>query len=224
MSHCQVMDESCASLAHESQLPASRWHFVAKRCFDIVVAAAALVMLSPFFAVVAILIKLDSKGDVLFRQQRWGKGNSIITVLKFRSMAEDLGDITGIAQTVIDDPRLTRMGRILRKTNIDELPQLINILIGDMSLVGPRCHAVGMRAAGVLYEDLVPEYHARHRVRPGLTGLAQVRGFRGPTDTAFKARARIKSDLYYIENFSLFLDVQIMLRTVRNELSGGTGF
>jgi lipopolysaccharide/colanic/teichoic acid biosynthesis glycosyltransferase len=224
MSHYQVIDESCTSLAGEFQSPASNWHYAAKRCFDMAIAAAALVVLAPFFAAVAILIKLDSKGDVLFRQQRWGKGNSIITVFKFRSMAEDLGDVTGIAQTVRDDPRVTRMGRILRKTNIDELPQLINVLLGDMSLVGPRCHAVGMKAAGVLYEDLVPAYHARHRVRPGLTGLAQVRGFRGPTDTAFKARARIKSDLYYIENFSLFLDMQIMLRTVRNELSGGTGF
>ena len=207
----------------------ARFHFfiahplIAKRVLDVVVAAVALVVLAPVFLVIAILIKLDSPGPVLFRQRRWGRDKTVIDVCKFRSMAVELCDPTGVVQTVHNDPRVTRIGRFLRKTNIDELPQLWNILRGDMSLVGPRCHAIGMQACGILYEDLVPSYHRRHRVRPGLTGLAQVRGLRGPTDTVFKARARIGADLFYIENFSLLLDIKIIIGTMRKEIFGGTG-
>jgi lipopolysaccharide/colanic/teichoic acid biosynthesis glycosyltransferase len=122
------------------------------------------------------------------------------------------------------DPRITRVGSALRQYSLDELPQLINVLKGDMSLVGPRCHAIGMKAAGVQYEELVPHYHQRHHMRPGITGLAQMRGLRGPTDTSAKSRARIACDLYYIENYSLMLDLKIAYGTVRNELLGGSGF
>ncbi|TQN56572.1 sugar transferase [Agrobacterium tumefaciens] len=209
----------------ESNISAfQRGQFALKRTIDIAGASIALVALAPVLLTVAVLVKFDSKGPVLFSQVRWGMNGRKIRVYKFRSMRTELGDATGVAQTVKNDPRITRIGAVLRRTNIDELPQLINVLKGDMSLVGPRCHAIGMLAAGRLYEDLVPHYHMRHRVRPGITGLAQMRGLRGPTDRSDKARARIVSDLYYVENFSVWLDIKIMVGTVISELRGGKGF
>lgn len=196
----------------------------AKRALDIAAAGSALIILLPLFLAVALLIRLDSPGPVLFTQVRWGKDCRKIRVFKFRSMRTDLCDATGVQQTVKGDPRITRIGAILRKTNIDELPQLLNVLFGDMSLVGPRCHAIGMQAAGMLYEELVPEYHLRHQVRPGMTGLAQVRGLRGPTDRPGKSRARIACDLHYVQNFSFWLDLKIIFGTIITELRGGKGF
>jgi lipopolysaccharide/colanic/teichoic acid biosynthesis glycosyltransferase len=181
------------------QTPMLKLQFAVKRLIDVFGAFSALLMLSPLFG-------------------------EKIRVYKFRSMRTDLCDATGVAQTVKNDPRVTKMGAILRKTNIDELPQLINVLKGDMSLVGPRCHAIGMFAGGRLYEDLVPNYHKRHTVRPGITGLAQMRGLRGPTDRADKARARIASDIYYVDNFSVWLDIKIIFGTLWSELKGGKGF
>lgn len=195
-----------------------------KRLFDVVVSASALIFLLPALLALAILIKLDSPGPILFKQKRWGKDGSVIVIHKFRSMKIDECDASGRRQTTVQDPRLTFVGAWLRRTNMDELPQLWNILIGDMSLVGPRCHAIGMMAAGRPYEELVPNYGARHTVRPGLTGLAQVRGLRGPTDRPSKAKARIACDLYYIQNYSIWLDLWIVFATIRNELKGGTGF
>lgn len=195
-----------------------------KRAFDITASGAAMFALLPLFLTVAAIIKLDSRGPVFFSQIRWGKGGKKIRVYKFRSMRTNLCDATGVAQTVKNDPRVTRIGAILRRTNIDELPQLLNVLKGDMSLVGPRCHAVGMLAAGIPYEELVPDYHRRHTMRPGLTGLAQMRGLRGPTDRPGKARARIACDLHYVENFSFWLDMRIIFGTVISELRGGKGF
>ncbi|MDO5894502.1 sugar transferase [Agrobacterium sp. Azo12] len=206
------------------QTPMLKLQFAVKRLIDVFGAFSALLMLSPLFGVVALLVKLDSKGPVFFSQIRWGMNGEKIRVYKFRSMRTDLCDATGVAQTVKNDPRVTKMGAILRKTNIDELPQLINVLKGDMSLVGPRCHAIGMFAGGRLYEDLVPNYHKRHTVRPGITGLAQMRGLRGPTDRADKARARIASDIYYVDNFSVWLDIRIIFGTLWSELKGGKGF
>jgi lipopolysaccharide/colanic/teichoic acid biosynthesis glycosyltransferase len=195
-----------------------------KRAIDIVVSTVALLVLLPALLVIAALIKIDSPGPIFFRQQRWGLNGRKIEVLKFRSMRVENCDLSGVNQTVENDPRLTRIGIILRKTNIDELPQLLNVLRADMSLVGPRCHAINMLAAGRLYEELVPEYHRRHAVRPGITGLAQLRGLRGPTVRPSKARARILSDLHYIEHYSLWLDIRIIFGTLLTELRGGSGF
>ncbi|WP_306410496.1 sugar transferase [Ectorhizobium quercum] len=204
--------------------PRKAIQFAMKRAFDIAASGATLLMLLPLFLTVAALIKLDSPGPVFFSQTRWGKDGKKIRVFKFRSMRTDLCDVTGVAQTVQNDPRVTRVGAVLRRTNIDELPQLLNVLKGDMSLVGPRCHAIGMLAAGIPYEELVPDYHRRHVVRPGLTGLAQMRGLRGPTDRPGKARARIACDLHYVENFSFWLDMRIIFGTIVSELKGGKGF
>lgn len=197
---------------------------VLKRGMDIVVSAVSLLILLPLLLVIAALIRLESPGSPLFSQSRWGRAGRKIKVLKFRSMRSDVGDPSGIKQTVKNDARITRIGSVLRKTNLDELPQLFNVLRGDMSLVGPRCHAIGMLAGGMLYEDLVPAYHRRHSVRPGLTGLAQMRGLRGPTDSIAKSRARVHSDLYYIEHFSFLLDVRIIFGTILSEIKGGKGF
>jgi lipopolysaccharide/colanic/teichoic acid biosynthesis glycosyltransferase len=201
-----------------------RMQLAAKRVLDIGVSLTALILLLPVMLAVALAIRLDSAGPVLFTQIRWGKDGSKFRVYKFRSMRTDLGDAKGITQTVPDDPRITRVGALIRKANIDELPQLLNVLKGDMSLVGPRCHALDMLAAGVPYEDLVPDYHRRHSMRPGMTGLAQMRGLRGPTDRPGKARARIACDLYYIDNFSISLDLRIMFGTLVTEFRGGKGF
>lgn len=195
-----------------------------KRSMDIAVSFSMLVILAPALLLIALLVRLESPGSPIFSQLRWGMNGRKIRIYKFRSMRADLCDASGVTQTVKDDPRVTRLGAFLRKSNLDELPQLFNVLKGDMSLVGPRCHAIGMLAGGVLYEELVPAYHQRHKMRPGLTGLAQVRGFRGPTDRVSKAKARINADLYYIQNFSFMLDVQIILGTVWSELRGGKGF
>lgn len=198
--------------------------FAIKRAIDISVSAVALAVLMPLFLVVAAAIKYENPGPVLFTQLRWGRGGKLIKIFKFRSMRSDLCDQSGVAQTVENDPRVTRIGALLRKTNLDEMPQLINILIGDMSLVGPRCHVPGMIAAGKLYEDAVDGYHLRHLVRPGLTGLAQVNGFRGPTDREDQAVGRFTHDLDYVRNFSVFMDIRILVGTVINEVRGGTGF
>nr|WP_316657001.1 sugar transferase [uncultured Gellertiella sp.] len=191
---------------------------------DTGLSALALLILAPLLLVIALAIKLDSPGPVLFTQVRWGRGGKKIRVFKFRSMRTDLGDASGVAQTTRGDPRITRIGDFLRRSNFDELPQLFNVLKGDMSLIGPRCHPVGMLAAGRLYEELVPEYHLRHAMRPGITGLAQMRGLRGPTVSAAKARQRIASDIHYVANFSIWLDLKILVGTVRNEVFKGSGF
>jgi lipopolysaccharide/colanic/teichoic acid biosynthesis glycosyltransferase len=201
-----------------------KWHFRAKRCLDVLGAFAGLLILAPVLLLIAMFIRMESKGSPLFSQLRWGRGGKKIRVYKFRSMRADLGDPSGVRQTIKGDTRITRVGAILRKTNLDELPQLINVLNGDMSLVGPRCHAIGMLAGGKLYEELVPNYQERHIVRPGLTGLAQMRGLRGPTDNAAKARARVYCDLYYIRNFSFVFDLRILVGTIVSEFKGGKGF
>ena len=165
-------------------------------------------------ALIAILIKLDSPGPVLFVQRRFGFNNEEIRVLKFRTMYIDRSDPTGAQRTVPDDPRVTRLGRILRLLSFDELPQLLNVVRGDMSLIGPRPHAIAMMAGGRPYGEAVEEYLHRHRVKPGITGWAQVNGLRGEVDTLEKAHARVAHDLYYIEHWSLWFDLKIFLRTV----------
>lgn len=194
-----------------------------KRMFDIVTSLAAIIMLSPLLIGVAIIIARTSSGKVLFKQKRDGLNGETIEVYKFRSMYEDRCDITGVAQTTRDDPRITPIGRVIRRTNIDELPQLFNILRGDMSVIGPRPHPIGMLAAGKPYEEIVPYYQSRHMMKPGLSGWAQANGLRGPTDDARTARARIEHDLAYIQNFSLWLDLKIVMTTLRNEFVQGSG-
>lgn len=201
-----------------------RLNFALKRAMDVVISLSALVILFPMLLFVAALVKTTSRGPALFSQIRWGMNGKKIRIYKFRSMYSNQCDSSGVLQTVLNDARVTPVGKILRRTNIDELPQLFNVLIGDMSLVGPRCHAIGMKAAGIPYEELVPWYHDRHSVRPGLTGLAQARGLRGPTDIASVSRLRIAYDLHYINTFSIWLDIKIIWWTLRSELAGGKGF
>lgn len=204
-------------------ISASDWQFAVKRSVDFLLALAALVALAPLLLTIAAIIRATSRGPVLFSQDRVGLGNRTFRIYKFRSMYTDRCDISGVDQTRDNDPRITPIGRFIRRTSIDELPQLLNVLKGDMSLVGPRPHVPGMLAAGVPYEDFVPGYAMRHVVRPGLTGLAQVNGFRGPTVDPVKARRRIECDLEYIRSFSVLLDLKIILRTVRSEFLSGSG-
>ncbi len=164
-------------------------------------------------ALVALAIKLDSKGPVLFRQKRYGFNNELIEVFKFRSMYVDQTDANAAKLVTKDDPRVTRVGRFIRKTSLDELPQLFNVLKGELSLVGPRPHALQAKAADRLYQDVVDGYFARHRVKPGITGWAQINGWRGETDTREKIQKRVEHDLYYIENWSVLFDLYILLKT-----------
>ncbi|ODR94152.1 undecaprenyl-phosphate glucose phosphotransferase [Methyloceanibacter stevinii] len=193
--------------------PIANWDVVKKWLFDKIVAFFAVVALAPVMALIAIAVKLDSKGPVLFKQKRLGFNNETIGVLKFRSMYVEGESPDGLEQVTRDDPRVTRVGRILRRTSLDELPQFFNVLKGDLSLVGPRPHALQSKAADKLYHDAVDGYFARHRVKPGVTGWAQINGWRGETDTAEKIERRVEHDLYYIENWSVMFDLYILLMT-----------
>jgi polysaccharide biosynthesis protein PslA len=197
---------------------------VRKRIFDIVMAGGALAFFAPLLLAIAVTIRLTSPGPALFFQYRYGYRNRRFKIYKFRSMRVDASDATGVKQTVAGDKRVTWIGKILRKISLDEIPQLINVLKGDMSLVGPRPHVPGMLAANLLYEDLVPYYFQRHSARPGITGLAQINGCRGSTVEAGRAISRIDHDLEYIEKWSLRLDITIILRTIRSEFLSGSGF
>lgn len=186
---------------------------VLKRLEDYVVALTALILLSPIMIATAILIKATSRGPVLFSQERFGFKNQRIQVLKFRSMYVDRGDVSGRRRTVKGDDRVTPVGRFIRRFSIDELPQLINVLRGEMSVVGPRAHAVAMTVGTQYYYDAVKTYVSRHRVKPGLTGWAQVNGSRGPVITLDQAETRLRYDLEYVNNWSLWMDIRIMVRT-----------
>ena len=193
--------------------PLMTYQAALKRAFDIVVSATILIALLPLLAAVAFAIKVDSRGPILFKQPRIGRGGAHFTVLKFRTMRDDAGDVLADKLTERHDPRLTGIGGFLRKTSIDELPQLLNVMFGSMSLVGPRPHALNAKANGALYRDVVPNYDARHRVKPGITGLAQILGWRGPTDTYAQIEQRVANDLRYISDWSFFLDLAIIVRT-----------
>ncbi len=202
-----------------SRRPISGWNAAAKWLFDKVIACVAILMLAPVMLAVAIAVKLESKGPAIFRQKRYGFNNELIEVFKFRSMYTDRADASAAKLVTKNDPRVTRVGRIIRKTSLDELPQLFNVLLGTLSLVGPRPHATQAKAADRLYPDVVDGYFARHKVKPGITGWAQINGWRGETDTAEKIQKRVEFDLAYIENWSVWFDLCILVKTPRALLS-----
>jgi Undecaprenyl-phosphate glucose phosphotransferase len=194
--------------------PIADWDVVMKWLFDKIVGALVLLCVAPLMALIAIAIKLDSKGPVLFKQKRYGFNNEMIEIYKFRSMYADQADATASRLVTRGDPRVTRVGRFIRKTSLDELPQLFNVVFtGNLSLVGPRPHAVHAKAENRLYDEAVDGYFARHRVKPGITGWAQIHGWRGETDSQEKIQRRVEHDLYYIENWSVLLDSYILLMT-----------
>lgn len=196
---------------------------VLKRGFDIAGASLLILAASPLLLAIAAAVRLSSPGPVFFSQPRYGLNAELFQIYKFRTMSVETEDRSGVAQTRRNDPRVTSVGKTLRRLNLDELPQLFNVLRGDMSLVGPRPHVPGMRAAGVPYEYLVPHYHLRHRVRPGMTGLAQINRLRGSTSDAKFARARIEYDIAYVNNWSPLLDLRILWLTFKTEVLRGSG-
>lgn len=193
--------------------PLGGWRGVTKRAEDLVIGSVLLLLCLPVMLLTAAAVALGSRGPVLLRQRRFGYGSSPFQIYKFRTMYYDESDLSGARATVKGDKRVTRVGRFLRASSLDELPQLLNVLRGEMSLVGPRPHPVEMLIEGVYYEDLVEEYLSRHRMKPGITGMAQISGSRGLVDTREKAQRRVDLDLHYIENWSLALDLRILWQT-----------
>jgi Undecaprenyl-phosphate glucose phosphotransferase len=200
--------------------PMYGWNSVLKRFADLAFAFIAVVVAAPAMLAIAVAIKLTSKGPVFFRQRRYGMDGKVIQVLKFRTMSvcEDGADVPQAKQC---DPRVTRVGAFLRRTSLDELPQFFNVLAGDMSVVGPRPHAV---AHNELYKKLIKNYMLRHKVKPGITGWAQINGWRGETDTVEKMESRVKYDLFYIENWSVWFDIKIMWLTVVKGFAGKNAY
>jgi len=194
--------------------PITDWNYLAKWLFDRIVGGLLLIAALPVMALCAMAIKFDSRGPVFFKQKRYGFNNELIEVYKFRSMYVEQTDASAVRLVSKDDPRVTRIGRWLRRLSLDELPQLINVAIkGNLSLVGPRPHALHAKAENQLYDEVVDGYFARHRVKPGITGWAQINGWRGETDTSEKIQRRVEHDLYYIENWSVLFDLYILART-----------
>ncbi|MFK7901621.1 MAG: undecaprenyl-phosphate glucose phosphotransferase [Nitratireductor sp.] len=193
--------------------PIADWDEVVKRMFDISFSIMGLIAFSPIMLATAIAIRLESKGPVLFRQKRYGFNNEVIDVLKFRSMYHEMSDPDAKKVVTKGDPRVTKVGRFIRKSSIDELPQLVNVLKGQLSLVGPRPHAVNAHTDNRLWDEVVDGYFARHKVKPGVTGWAQINGWRGEVDNPEKIKQRTNFDLYYIENWSLLFDLKIVFTT-----------
>jgi putative colanic acid biosynthesis UDP-glucose lipid carrier transferase len=181
-----------------------------KRAMDVVLAACGLLAAMPVLMVIALLVRMDGKGPILFRQQRGGLNGQPFSIYKFRTMVVT-PPTAGVVQATRNDPRLTRTGKWLRNLSLDELPQLVNVLKGDMSLIGPRPHALQHDS---YYSELIPTYHQRFRMRPGLTGLAQVKGWRGETDRLEKMQRRVEMDNHYIDHYSLGMDIRILFQTV----------
>jgi Undecaprenyl-phosphate glucose phosphotransferase len=220
LSHCKVSHIGGLTFLDAVERPLSDWRWIAKDFEDRLLAGLILVAIAPLMLAIAALIKLDSPGPVFFRQKRYGFNNQLIEILKFRTMHHHAQDPDATRLTQRNDPRVTRLGALLRRTSLDELPQFINVLRGEMSIVGPRPHAVAAKAGGLLYRDAVRYYDARHRVKPGITGWAQVNGWRGETETTEQITRRVEHDLYYIENWSLAFDLKIILRTIFGGLTG----
>lgn len=187
---------------------------IVKRLLDLAVAGAALLVLWPILLAVAVAVRMDSKGPILFRQPRVGRGNRLFNVYKFRSMYTDMGDLAGGQSTGRVDPRVTRVGAIIRRISVDELPQIFNVLSGSMSIVGPRPHAVASKAAGRMFWEVDERYWHRHAIKPGITGLAQVKGWRGATETADDLTNRVALDTAYMRGWSVWRDIGIIARTV----------
>lgn len=195
-----------------------------KALLDRLTAAFLLLLFSPVLLMIAVAIRLDSRGPILFRQPRMGFNNVPFTVFKFRSMYHEMADLLADRQTSRDDPRVTRVGRPLRKLSLDELPQLLNVLRGEMSLVGPRPHAPNTKAEGYLLEDAARDYADRHRIKPGITGWAQINGARGELKSIQELENRLRYDMHYIGNWSLLLDIRILWLTVVRELISSRAF
>ncbi len=202
---------SGAPILEVVKAPMSGWKSVLKWLEDKILAALLLLLFSPVMALIALAIRLEGPGPILFRQKRYGYNNQVFEILKFRSMGLQQATESATDQATRGDPRFTRVGRVIRRTSLDELPQLFNVLGGSMSLVGPRPHPVGMNEE---YAALIHGYFARHRVRPGITGWAQINGLRGETDTLEKMAQRIRYDTDYVENWSIAFDLQILVTTV----------
>jgi Undecaprenyl-phosphate glucose phosphotransferase len=200
-------------LLNVADKPISGWDYLLKWLLDKIVALVMIVFLSPVMAVVALAVKLQDGGPVFFRQKRIGFNNELIEIFKFRSMYVKQCDANASNLVTRGDARVTPVGRFIRKTSLDELPQLLNVLRGELSLVGPRPHATQAKAGDQLYDKVVDLYFARHKVKPGITGWAQINGWRGETDTYTKIKNRVEHDLYYIENWSIYFDLYILLRT-----------
>ena len=203
-----------APLAQQGDTGASMSDLVAKRYLDVIVSVIAIILAAPVMLAIAVAIKLEDGGPVLFRQRRHGFNNEEISVWKFRSMRVAATDATASRQVSAGDDRVTRTGRFIRATSLDELPQFFNVLTGQMSVVGPRPHAIGMKSAGQETSRLVREYAWRHRVKPGVTGWAQINGSRGPVETPEAVRRRVELDVDYIRRQSILLDLYIILMTV----------
>jgi Undecaprenyl-phosphate glucose phosphotransferase len=196
------------------EAPITDWDLVMKWLFDHVVGAIVLLLAAPVMALVALAVKLDSPGPVLFRQKRFGFNNERIDVFKFRSLYHDQADPLASKVVTKNDSRVTRVGRFIRKSSLDELPQLFNVVFkSNLSLVGPRPHAVQGKLQSQLFDEAVDGYFARHRVKPGITGWAQINGWRGEIDNEEKIQKRVEFDLYYIENWSVLFDLYILLKT-----------
>jgi len=204
--------------------PLAGWRVAAKEVEDRVLGTAILLLVAPVLLAVAVAVRLDSPGPVFFRQKRRGFNNQLIDVLKFRTMHHDQCDSDASRLTSRDDPRVTRLGAFLRRTSLDELPQFINVVRGEMSIVGPRPHALSAKADGVLYDKAVANYAARHRVKPGITGWAQINGWRGETRTREQILKRVEHDLFYIENWSLWLDLRIIALTALTGFVGRNAY
>jgi Undecaprenyl-phosphate glucose phosphotransferase len=195
--------------------PIRSWNAVIKGIEDLLFAGLFTLLLLPVMAIIALAIRIDSEGPILFRQRRHGTNNDVFDCLKFRTMRWEPGmSAARLEQTRTNDDRITRVGRLLRKSSLDELPQLFNVLRGEMSLVGPRPHAVNMRTEEQLGHEIIDAYPHRHRVKPGITGWAQVNGSRGATETVEQLRHRVEMDLYYVENWSLLFDLKILFMTL----------
>ncbi len=200
------------------EAPLKGWQVANKACFDFVVGAIAIVILSPLLALLALAIRLDSQGPILFRQPRLGFNNRVFICYKFRTMYADMADVMADRQTIRGDPRITRVGTWMRRLSLDELPQLLNVINGTMSLVGPRPHAPNTKAADKLFAEVVRQYALRHRVKPGITGWAQVNGWRGETTSVEQIENRVRCDLFYIDNWSFFFDLKIIAMTIMREI------